>query len=137
MDQAKANRYAAQLGLTPQRLQALQSLPTFEEASRYLEELKKDVRTQYRKLVFQYHPDRNQGDPAASEILRDLGEVLRSIEALNIQPRAPQPVIQIHFVHMQQSPAQAHARTAPSYSTTSATQTTTYYAHRVAFVRPV
>ncbi len=136
MDQAKANQYAVQLGLTPQRLQALQSRSTFEEASQDLEELKKDVRLQYRKLVFQYHPDRNQGNPSASETLRDLNEVLRHIEDLKILPRAPQPVIQIHFVHVQQHP-QAYPRTAPSYNTSTNTTTHTYHAHRVAFVRPV
>jgi vancomycin resistance protein YoaR len=138
MDQVKARQYAAQLGLTPQRIQALQSLPSFDEASRSLEVLKKEARAQYRKLVFQYHPDRNPGNVSASETLRDLGEVMRHIEALNIQQRVPQPVMQIHFVQVQHQPVTVHVRTAPSYNTSTAgTTTSTYHAPRVAFIRPV
>lgn len=136
MDQAKANQYAALMGLTPQRVQALQGL-SFDEALRSLEDLKKDARSRYRKLVFQCHPDRNPGDALATEKLKDLAEVLRHIEALNLQRRVPQPVVQIHFVHVQPFTQQVHVRTAPSYNTSTSTRSTTYHATRVAFVRPV
>jgi hypothetical protein len=137
MDQAKANQYAVQLGFTPQQVQSLQALPTFEAATQALEEMKNDARSRYRKLVFQNHPDRNPGDTTAMATLRDLNEVMKQIESLKIERRAPQPVMQIHFVHVQQ-PMQAQVRTAPHYNASpTSTTTSTYYAGRVAFVRPV
>lgn len=137
MDQAKADQYAAQLGITSQQIRALQGLPTFEAATSRLDELKKEARSRYRKLVYQYHPDRNPGDSSASETLRELGVVYQHIEKLQLQRRAPQPVVQIHFA--QPFVQQVHIRRAPSYSTTtsSGATTTVYNATRVAFVRPV
>ncbi len=32
------------------------------------------IKEAYRKLAFQYHPDRNKGDPAATEKMKDINE---------------------------------------------------------------
>src|SRR4051812_7382781 len=32
------------------------------------------IRAAYRKLMFQYHPDRNHGDPKADEIVKEINE---------------------------------------------------------------
>jgi curved DNA-binding protein CbpA len=32
------------------------------------------IKEAYRKLAFQYHPDRNTGDPAATEKMKDINE---------------------------------------------------------------
>jgi molecular chaperone DnaJ len=33
---------------------------------------KQAIKEAYRKLAFQYHPDRNKGDPAATEKMKDI-----------------------------------------------------------------
>ena len=32
------------------------------------------IKEAYRKLAFQYHPDKNKGDPAATEMMKDINE---------------------------------------------------------------
>lgn len=136
MDQATGDAIAAQLGLTPQRVQALRSLP-FEKALLDLDVLKKEARSLYRRLVFQRHPDRNPGDPDAVQKLTDLSEVMKTIDGLKLQRAAPPPVMRVQYVYVNQPVYQPPSRS-PSYSTSANTSTTsTYYAGRVAFVKPV
>jgi DnaJ-like protein len=138
MDQATGNQIAAQLGATSQRLQELRVLP-FETAQLRLEELKKEARSRYRKLVFKHHPDRNPGDPDSAQTLKDLAEVLRMVEGLTIRRAAPPPpmLTQVRYVYVSYPPTTPFASTAPSYNTNTGTTSTTYQAGRVAFVRPV
>lgn len=139
MDQVTGDQIAAQLGLTPDRVQALRRLP-YEKALVDLDELKKEARSRYRKLVFKWHPDRNPNDPKATEKLTDLAQVLRTIEGLKLQRQAPPPAMHVHFQYVR-APV-VHVR-APSYSTSTSTSTSTsastvtYNAGRVVFVRPV
>lgn len=113
------------LGFTLEPLRGL----TFEQACVKLEELKKGARTQYRRLVFQHHPDRNPDDPTASRTLQELGLAMKQIEGLRLQQRQ-QPVFQVQFAMV---PVRAVVRTAPSYSTSPAPPPRTYDARRVVF----
>jgi hypothetical protein len=137
MDQATCDSIAAQLGLTPQRIHELRTLP-FEKAVVQLDELKKEARGLYRKQVFKCHPDRNPNDDRAAERLRDLAEVLQKIEGLRLQKAAPPPVLmRIQYVYVNGAQPGPFVNTVPSYSTTASTTSTTYQAGRVVFVRPV
>ncbi len=34
-----------------------------------------EIKSAYRKLAIQYHPDRNQGDPRAEEVFKEAAEL--------------------------------------------------------------
>ncbi len=42
-----------------------------------------EVRAAYRKLAFQYHPDRNKGDPAATERMKEINEAYAILSDLS------------------------------------------------------
>lgn len=137
MDQATGDRIAVELGFTPQRVHTLRSL-SFEKAVLELEELKKEAKVRYKKLVFKYHPDKNPGDPDASIKLTQLNEVLKTIEGLKVQRTVPPPVMHVQFVNMgPQIYQQVHVRTVPNYQASTTSTTATYVATRVVNVRPV
>jgi DnaJ domain len=119
------------LDATPQRIQQLQVMP-FQQAVRALEALKVHARARYKKLAFQWHPDRNQGDSGAEERFKVLGAVLSDLEKLQLRPPPPRPVVR--FVHF---PNMSPFGSSVSYtmSTNTSTTTTTYNATRVAFIK--
>lgn len=65
MDRALFRKLAAEMGVTEQRVMAIQAAPSFEESKVRLAALKADAKATYKKLAFQYHPDRNPGDASA------------------------------------------------------------------------
>jgi hypothetical protein len=136
MDQATCKRIAAELGLTADCAQELLKLP-FERAVSELQAVKNAARSKYKKLVFQWHPDRNPDDPTAAQKIADLNDTLKLIEALQIQRAAPlPPILHVQFVHTEPVHVQ-HVRT--SYSTTSTTTSyrAAYCARRVVHIRPM
>ena len=97
MDQQILFQVARALDATPERLQAIARLPNFELARKALEELKAEVHKRYKKLAFEWHPDRNPGDPEAEAKFKALGQVLKELDKLQLQ--RPQPVFHrvVHF----------------------------------------
>ena len=92
------------------------------------------ARTNYRKLAFKYHPDRNPGNVEAETAFKTLGEVLKHIELLRMQRPQPMPTQRL-IVHFN-VPVNVQVRQAPSYTSTTAT-TSTYDARQVAYIRVV
>lgn len=131
MDKALFRKLAAEMGVTEQRVMAIQAAPSFKESKVRLGALKADAKAAYKKLAFQYHPDRNPGDAAAEAKFKALGAVLKEIEKLEVQPPTPQPV-------MVAEPATNFYSRRPSiYANATATTNsgTSYDARRVAFIR--
>lgn len=61
---------------------------TLGEAQAKLVELKTEAKKSYKKLAFQYHPDRNNG---AEDRMKKLNEDYDFVEKLNINPPPPPP----------------------------------------------
>lgn len=114
MDQQILFQVARALDATPERLQQIARLPTFELACKALEELKTEVHKRYKKLAFEWHPDRNPGDPEAEAKFKALGQVLKELDKLQLQ--RPQPVFHrvVHFY-----PASPYGGTVTTSTTTT------------------
>jgi hypothetical protein len=89
------------MGATPAVLQAIQAAKP-EQGRKLLEELKKTAKSRYKRLLFELHPDRNQGLPNASATFAILSEAYLKIDEMAVEvpvePRA-RPVV------LNQSPA--------------------------------
>jgi len=130
MDRQLMSEVMVALDATPQRIQQLQRMP-FAQATEALEAIKSHARVQYKRLAFEWHPDRNQGDPRAEEKFKVLGSVLANLEKLRLQP----PQRRVQYVHF---PSVSPFGSSVSYTTdTSTTSATGYSAVRVAFIRVV
>jgi hypothetical protein len=120
------------LDATPERIRQLTTLP-FPKAVESLNIIKEEAKKRYKKLAFEWHPDRNPSDPIAEERFKTLGAVMADLNKLQFRP--PPPVVQ--YVHF---PAVSPFGSSVSftYSPTSATTTSVgYNAVRVAFIRVV
>ncbi len=118
---------AAELGVTPAKLQHLRQAP-FHQAVKDLAGLKDEARRNYRRLALKYHPDQNRSEDA-TEVFVLLGQVLKEIEALQVSPPpAPaRPVVEEDL---------GSSRTRPSYfQWQSAGVERPYNARRVAFMK--
>lgn len=54
--------HESELGATPERLRAVLRLGTIEQAREALDALKADVKRAHKRLAFDLHPDRNEGE---------------------------------------------------------------------------
>lgn len=110
----QAQILAAELGATPQRFDEIRRLP-YPQAVKALEQLKADVRANYKKCAFKYHPDRNPDDPeGATQKFKLLAVIVERIQKFRVRPPQPQvPVIRRQFVFV------------PGFVTTSTTNTAT------------
>jgi len=146
VDQAFLQALVAEMGITPDRVQGLKTATSFEEAKNRLDALKADVKANYKKLAFKYHPDRNNGDAEAEQKFKALAMVLRDIERLQVQPPRPPPV-RVYWVRSYSS---THVSTNSTSTVTSTTfgvvvnntnagpsATPAYDARRVVGIRPV
>lgn len=79
-----------ELGVTPAALQAVRMAPP-EKAKLMLDELKAIAKARYRKLAFELHPDRTNGDPAKTEKFTFLSQVIKQIEAMEYRAAPPPP----------------------------------------------
>ena len=120
------------LGAAPDRIQQIQRMPSFQLAVQALEDIKTKARKRYKRLAFQWHPDRNQGDEAAEARFKALGSVLADLEKLRLQPPPMAPAVR--FVHF---PRPSPFGSTVTYTSTSTTTSTTYNAVRVAFIRVI
>lgn len=128
MDKALFRKLAAEMGVTEQRVMNIQTASSFEEARARLAALKADVKATYKKLAFQYHPDRNPGDVEAEAKFKGLGAVLQEVEKLEVRAR-PQPI-------PVQPTTPFYSRRPSIYSTVTNTASGVGYdARRVVFIR--
>lgn len=84
-----------EMGVLPQDFQGIQLAPSFEEAKRLLEVIKDKVKTGFKKLAFELHPDRTGNDPVKTAKFKLAANVKNDIEKLTVgqQPRPrPMPV---------------------------------------------
>lgn len=134
MDPQLVREIMVALDATPERIQKLCSLP-YPKAVEGLVIVKAEAHKKYKKLAFEWHPDRNPDDPKAEARFKALGAVLADLDKLQLRPPASTPIV--HYIHF---PAATPfgSSVSFSYSPTSATTTSTgYQAVRVAFIRVV
>lgn len=90
------------LGVSTNDFDTIRRLP-HTKVQEFLQELKTKARKNYKKMAFELHPDRTQGDKAKTEQFNLLGQVLEKIEELTVHPPvAPQIVQFIPIVTWQQ-----------------------------------
>lgn len=130
MDQATAVRLLARLGVTPMDLQRVQQTP-YPESGKVLDELKVRVRANWKRLVFELHPDRTGNDPVKTEEFKAVTLIRDDFEKLQVQPRPqmPQP-IPVQRVHFQRQYVPTY-NVSPFSSTNSSSASTTASWHFV------
>lgn len=133
MDPRLIHQMRLELGVTFQHLQQIQHMPVYEMACEALENLKEVARVRYKKLAFEYHPDRNPGDASAEVKFKILGKLLEELKGLRLQK--PAPVLHHTVVVAWQAGPVRSPVTSYKPSSTTAT-TSTYHARRVVFIRP-
>ena len=79
-----------ELGITPAALHAIRSARP-DQAKAMLEELKQVAKSRYRKLAFELHPDRNNGDPEKTAKFAFLSQVIKQVESMEVRPAPPPP----------------------------------------------
>lgn len=91
MDEQLVVEIMTELGAPPQAMRAVQCAPSFEEGKRRLEELKGLVRKTYKRLAFELHPDRNNGDAVKAEKLKVVSRLKDEFMKLELRPPRPPP----------------------------------------------
>lgn len=84
----------AALGIMPQRLRVCMDAPDIAAACASLDAFKAEVKTRYRKLVRELHPDLVGDCPVKAHALRMLIEVWEAFKAMKIIPK-PQPAFSV------------------------------------------
>jgi hypothetical protein len=96
VDKTLAVAIAAELGMTPQRLQAIRQMG-YQQAVQAMEQLKADVKRASKRLALKYHPDRNQADPGpATAKFKMVMAVLQEVQSLRVVPQKPVQYAQWH-----------------------------------------
>lgn len=134
MNQETLVRALGHLGVDAQVLDHLRRIP-FQQAVKDLTTLKAEVKTRYKKLAFELHPDRTGGDEAKTKLFSEVTEANRWFQELKLHPPPPRQVVQV--VRVQHFPQRSpYSGTINWTNTTSTTTTTTSYnATKVAFIR--
>jgi hypothetical protein len=78
------------LGVSQQDFETIRRVP-FPQAQTLLQELKTKARRNYKKLAFELHPDRTQGDETKAQLFVLLGHVLGELDKTTVRPPQPQP----------------------------------------------
>lgn len=128
------------MGLTDERIQAIQKAPSFEEGKRRLDTLKAEAKAAYKKLAFKYHPDRNKDDPEAEAKFKALTKLLNEIQSFELAPMRPPPVMQVavwvnHGARVNPASAWTGFGAVVDRANTGDTTVTFYDARRVATMR--
>lgn len=87
-----------EMGITPLDFQVIQTAPSFKEAQRLLEALKDKAKAGFKRLAFEYHPDRTGNDPAKTAKFKLAATVKDDVEKLQVNP--PRPVMQVPFIQV-------------------------------------
>jgi len=112
----------------------------FPQAQTLLQELKAKARRNYKRLAFELHPDRTQGDEAKAQLFVLLGQVLTELDKTTMHPPPPPtPVVPfINFTAVGASTWQAwQAHGVPTSSSTPTRDTfSVAQVIRIAKMRP-
>ena len=108
------------LNASPQRIQLLRTMP-FQQAVNALEAIKIEAHKLYKKMAFEWHPDRNPDDPSAEDRFKALGLVLADLEKLSVRS-PPRPVRYVQYVYF---PSVSPFGSSVTYTTTSTSPTST------------
>lgn len=88
-----------EMGVLPIDFHSIRTAPTFAEAQRLLEVLKDKVKAGFKKLAFEYHPDRTGNDPVKTAKFKLANTVKNDVEKLTVGQQ-PRPVQQVPFVQV-------------------------------------
>jgi len=78
------------MDLTPEDFHGVRQAPSLEEAQRRLAIVKEKVKTGFRKLAIQLHPDHTNGDPEKTELFKLLVTLKNDIDKLQVERQPPQ-----------------------------------------------
>lgn len=135
MDQVTVIRLLARLGVTPMDIERVRQMP-FPQSGAFLEELKARVKTNWKRLAFELHPDRTGNDPSKTEEFKALTVIRDDFDRLRVEPRPQMPrpvnIAQVAFIRVQRPP-QYNVR--PDTTSTSANSSHTI--HFVVNMRPI
>lgn len=138
MDQTMAVRLLARLGVTPMDIERIRQTP-FPQSVAILDELKARVKTNWKRLAFELHPDRTGNDPVKTEEFKGLTLVRDDFEKLRVEPRPqpmPQPIRGVVMVPFIRVPGQQGPPSYAARPTTTASNTTVNAWHFVVTMRP-
>jgi len=106
MAEPRAVEVLRMLGISPEDIESLRNLP-YPDASKGLEALKDKVRRNWRRTIFDLHPDRTGNDPEKTALFQELTRAKEALEAWKLeeprrvvvskpvvrkpQPRTPRP----------------------------------------------
>ena len=93
-----------------------------DEAAKILDSLKDRARTTYKKMAFECHPDRNQGDDTKIKELNSLYDLVK-----NAKYQPPPPMLPMIRVVMHPGAGWGWGGTTNTSTTTSATYTNTWW----------
>jgi hypothetical protein len=130
MDQAQTLTALDRLGVTRVDLDRVQRTP-YPASKAILDELKSRVRSNWKRLAFDLHPDRTGNDPDKTALFTMLNQVQREFESLEIQPRmVPMRVVVVQHWGQPFTPGVVYT------STTNTTNTGYASAYYAATIRP-
>lgn len=134
MDQADLVRAYQALQLNPHEVDALQRMP-YEHAVPRLKAIQERVKARYKKLAFELHPDRTGGDSVKTKLFSDVTELNKKIQELQVRPPPPRQQVFVQVVHYPARHPYGGAVNAVNYGPTSTTNSPTYHAARVAYIK--
>jgi len=129
VDHVRIQQAVQALGITPADFDAIRRA-SFPQAQDMLQALKDRAKKNYKRLVFELHPDRTGNDPGKTELFKILGQVITDIEKLQVQPPPPPP----QFVRVQ-VPLQ-WVQVARTVNGTTTTTVAGFHPGHVVFMRP-
>lgn len=88
MDPVTVTRLLSRLGVTPADLDVVRRTP-YPQSKEVLEGLKARVRSGYKRLAFELHPDRTGNDAEKTEEFKLLTRVREDFERLEVRPPPP------------------------------------------------
>jgi len=90
--QAEVVKAFQHLGITEADVMGIRSAPSLVEANKRLQALRDRVKKQWRKLAFELHPDRTEGDEDKEKLFKLLSGVVDKLDDTKVlPPMRPRP----------------------------------------------
>jgi len=97
---ADVTRWLVLLGFTVEYIRQKLQANNLQEKVRRWNEMKEDIRKQWRKIAFELHPDRNGGDDKKFKDVKEVYDILQSISLMVGPPPMRRPPMQPRVVHI-------------------------------------